>query len=183
MTVPPVPRCVEVPASSHYVLANARVPAGCVEGGLPAGTHVCVDHLAELDIEVRDGRVAALHPAGEAAAHTRARALDLRGKMVLPTFADLHTHIDKGHTTERSRNPDGSLSGADRSTARDAAFWDEADVYRRMDFSLRCAYAHGTSALRTHLINMSPKQTALTWPVFSRLKREWAGKVGDRGPH
>jgi cytosine deaminase len=52
-----------------------------------------------------------------------------------------------------------------------------------MDFSLRCAYAHGTSALRTHLINMSPKQTALTWPVFSRLKREWAGKVGDRGPH
>lgn len=45
---------------------------------------------------------------------------------------------DKGHTTERSRNPNGSLSGADRSTARDAAFWDESDVYRRMDFSLRC---------------------------------------------
>lgn len=41
----------------------------------------------------------------------------------------------------------------------------------------RCAYAHGTSALRTHLINMTPKQTQLTWPVFSALRRKWAGKV------
>ena len=84
---------------------------------------------------------------------------------------------DKGHTCERSRNPDGSLSGADRSTASDAAFWDSEDVFRRMDFSLRCAYAHGTSALRTHLINMTQKQTELTWPVFSALKKKWAGKV------
>jgi cytosine deaminase len=88
---------------------------------------------------------------------------------------------DKGHTTERSRNPNGSLSGADRSTARDAAFWDEADVRRRMDFSLRCAYAHGTSALRTHLINMTPKQTQLTWPVYSQLRKQWAGKVRRAG--
>ncbi|KAI3436637.1 hypothetical protein D9Q98_006053 [Chlorella vulgaris] len=172
------PRCAELPAGGgHYVLANTRVPTGCIEGAIPAGTSVCVDNLAQLDIEVREGMVAALFPAGIAAAHTHARRLDMRGKMVLPTFADLHTHIDKGHTAERSRNPDGSLSGADRSTARDAAFWDEADVYRRMDFSLRCAYAHGTSALRTHLINMTPKQTSLTWPVFSRLQQEWAGKV------
>lgn len=46
-----------------------------------------------------------------------------------------------------------------------------------MDFSLRCAYAHGTSALRTHLINMSPKQTELTWPAFARLRAAWAGRV------
>ena len=37
---------------------------------------------------------------------------------------------DKSHTCERSRNPNGSLSGADRSTARDAAFWDKDDVFR-----------------------------------------------------
>jgi cytosine/adenosine deaminase-related metal-dependent hydrolase len=171
------PRCVELPTKGHYVLTNAHVPTGCIVGELPAGVSVCVDNVAELDLEVRNGMVAALYPAGHAAEHTRAWQVDLRGKMVLPTFADLHTHIDKGHTTERSRNPNGSLSGADRSTARDAAFWDEADVYRRMDFSLRCAYAHGTSALRTHLINMSPKQTQLTWPVFSALRRKWAGKV------
>lgn len=37
---------------------------------------------------------------------------------------------DKGHTCERSRNPDGSLSGADRSTAADAELWDADDVFR-----------------------------------------------------
>lgn len=49
---------------------------------------------------------------------------------------------------------------------------------RRMEFALRTAYAQGTSALRTHLINMTPKQIKLTWPVFARLRDEWAGKVG-----
>lgn len=51
------------------------------------------------------------------------------------------------------------------------------DACRRMEFSIRCAYAHGTSALRTHLINMAPKQIELTWPVFSALRKKWAGKV------
>ena len=37
---------------------------------------------------------------------------------------------DKAQTGERSRNADGTLSGADRSTARDAEFWDQEDVYR-----------------------------------------------------
>ena len=50
-----------------------------------------------------------------------------------------------------------------------------------MDFSLRCAYAHGTSALRTHLINMTPLQTRLTWPTFRELRREWAGRVELQG--
>ena len=50
---------------------------------------------------------------------------------------------------------------------------------RRMDFSLKCAYAHGTSALRTHLINMSDKQIQLTWPCFKILKEKWKGKVSS----
>jgi len=48
-----------------------------------------------------------------------------------------------------------------------------------MDFSLKCAYAHGTSALRTHLINMSDKQIQLTWPCFKILKEKWKGKVSS----
>lgn len=50
-----------------------------------------------------------------------------------------------------------------------------------MDFSLRCAYAHGTSALRTHLINITPKQVALTWPVFAALRDRWRGRVELQG--
>lgn len=37
---------------------------------------------------------------------------------------------DKAQTGERSRNVDGTLSGADRSTASDAEFWNQDDVYR-----------------------------------------------------
>ena len=48
---------------------------------------------------------------------------------------------------------------------------------RRMDYSIRCAWAHGTSALRTHLINMTPLQTGLTWPSFKKLRAQWKGKV------
>eukprot|EP00887_Chlorella_sp_A99_P002739 scaffold6.g2739.t1 len=177
-------RAVHVPPAKHLLLANACVPLAClaapVDGEAPLD--VCIDELARVDIEIKGGKVAGVYPAGEGWQRCRgAEEVDLAGKMVLPTFADLHTHIDKGHTCERSRNPDGSLSGADRSTASDAAFWDADDVYRRMDFSLQCAYAHGTSALRTHLINMSPKQTELTWPVFSALKRKWAGKLELQG--
>lgn len=50
-----------------------------------------------------------------------------------------------------------------------------------MDFSIRCAYAHGTSALRTHLINMTPKHIELTWPAFSKLREKWRGKVELQG--
>lgn len=53
---------------------------------------------------------------------------------------------------------------------------------RRMDFSIRCAYAHGTCALRTHLINMVPKQLELTWPAFDRLRKKWKGKVRSTVP-
>lgn len=50
-----------------------------------------------------------------------------------------------------------------------------------MEFGLASAHAHGTAALRTHLINMTPAQTALTWPVFSRLRAEWRGRVELQG--
>ena len=45
----------------------------------------------------------------------------------------------------------------------------------RMDFALRCAYAHGTGAIRTHLDSIG-KQTAISWPVFAELREAWRGR-------
>ena len=42
----------------------------------------------------------------------------------------INLSADKAQTGERSRNADGTLSGADRSTASDAEFWNQEDVYR-----------------------------------------------------
>ena len=45
-----------------------------------------------------------------------------------------------------------------------------------MEFSLKTAYAHGTSAIRTHLMS-GPSQGAMTWPVFMKLREKWKGRI------
>lgn len=103
--------------------------------------------------------------------------LDLRGAMVLPAFVDMHTHLDKGHIWLRSPNPDGTFMGALTTVGADrAARWTAADVAARMEFSLRCAFAHGTRAIRTHL-DAIPPQDAISFPVFVEKRAEWAGRI------
>ncbi|HMO72075.1 MAG TPA: cytosine deaminase, partial [Paracoccaceae bacterium] len=41
---------------------------------------------------------------------------------------------------------------------------------------LRCAHAHGTRAIRTHLDSIPP-QDAISWPVFAAKRAEWAGRI------
>ena len=76
----------------------------------------------------------------------------MNGRQVWPGFVDAHAHIDKCHTWGRAPNPDGTLLGARAAAKRDRLeTWHYDEVYRRMDFALRTAFAHGTIAVRTHL--------------------------------
>jgi cytosine deaminase len=103
--------------------------------------------------------------------------IDLQGAMALPCFVDMHTHLDKGHICARQPNPDGTFNGALGAVGVDArANWNAGDLRTRMDFSLRCAYAHGTRAIRTHLDSNAP-QDAITWPVFAEMRAAWAGRI------
>jgi cytosine/creatinine deaminase len=103
--------------------------------------------------------------------------VDMHGAMVLPCFTDMHTHLDKGHIWPRSPNPDGTFMGALATVGTDrAARWTAEDVATRMEFSLRCAYAHGTAAIRTHL-DAIPPQDGISFPVFARKREEWAGRI------
>ncbi|KKI98424.1 cytosine deaminase [Prochlorothrix hollandica] len=96
---------------------------------------------------------------------------------IWPCFVDIHTHLDKGHSWERSPNPDGSFQGALAAVARDAQHhWSQGDLYARMDFGLRCSYSHGSQALRTHLDcggALAPK----VWEVFQQLRRDWSDRL------
>lgn len=134
-----------------------------------------VDGVITADVQVQSGRLQSILPSGSS--ETAGICVDMQHSMMFPTFVDIHTHIDKSHTCERSRNDDGSLTGADRSTASDSYQWNTEDLKRRMDFAVQSAYAHGTSALRTHLINMTPMQLEMTWPTFDSLRARWAGRV------
>mmetsp|Transcript_10524 Transcript_10524/g.25745 ORF Transcript_10524/g.25745 Transcript_10524/m.25745 type:complete len:503 (+) Transcript_10524:168-1676(+) len=172
-----------------FVLRNAHVPE-CTVSGAVVDLKVDGDGLAFVDIVIRDRKIVAIVPAAaggrrlehpsESVAADDLLVLDLDGGMCWPTFCDVHTHIDKGHTCERSRNMSGSLAGADDSCAKDEGLWNKDDVYRRMDFSLQTAYAHGTSAIRTHIMS-GPVQGPIAWPVFDELREAWKGRMELQG--
>ena len=164
---------VTVPATERYVIANARVP---VDLAPELAGHASADRFARCDILVDRGVVAALTPPASAR-NGNVPITDLREGIALPRFVDMHTHIDKGHIWARCPNPDGSFFGARTAVAADReANWNADDVRARMEFSLRCAFAHGTGALRTHLDSAGP-QTAISWPVFDEVRAAWKERI------
>jgi len=144
-----------------FTLANVTLPA-CLLGQ--------EGDLIRADIGIDGGRIAA--PGGV--------AVDMRGAMVLPCFTDMHTHLDKGHIWPRAANPDGSFVGALTTVRADHANWSAEDLRARMEFSLRCAYAHGTKQIRTHLDSVNG-QYALSWPLLAELREAWAGRIDLQG--
>ncbi|MBA1346992.1 MULTISPECIES: cytosine deaminase [Rhizobium] len=162
---------ISPPNAARFVLSNATVPAITVEHvGVPV-----TEGLATVDIVISDGMIAAIRPAGAAPADYA--RIDLKDGMVWPCFADIHTHLDKGHIWPRQANPDGSFMGAlDAVRADREANWSAADVKRRMEFSLRSAYAHGTSLIRTHLDSLAP-QHRISFEVFAEIRDAWKDRI------
>lgn len=161
-----------LPEASAYTLAGATVPAVMLEA---PPTTADADGCVACDIAVEDGRIAAVTAPAGTAGQDR---VELAGAMVWPSPVDMHTHLDKGHIWPRARNPDGTFMGALETVQADrSAHWRAEDVATRMDFSLRCAFAHGTVAIRTHLDSIPP-QPAISWPVFSDRREKWAGRIG-----
>ena len=160
-----------VPDAADYVIRRVRVPR-VLAPGLPGDSE-----LAECDVQITGATITAVAP--EIA--TAGAAIDAGHGILFPGFNDLHTHIDKGHIWPRASNKDGThLAARLAVTADREANWTAEDVAARADFSLRCAYSHGTVALRTHLDSLGA-QLAITWPVFKRLRAEWAGRIALQG--
>lgn len=162
---------VAVPDTPRYRLVNAHVPADLAPS---LAGRVGPDRFVSCDILIENGRIAAL---GSTRASTDLPTVDLDGGIVLPRFVDVHTHLDKGHIWGRNPNPDGSFLGARSAVASDReARWSADDVRARMDFGLRCAFAHGTGAVRTHLDSVG-LQTDITWPIFAEMREAWKGRI------
>jgi cytosine/creatinine deaminase len=162
---------ISPPNAGRFVLSNATLPAVAVSGYEAPGD----EGLVKADIVITDGFVSAILPPGGAPAEIAKS--DLKDGMVWPCFADIHTHLDKGHIWSRHANPDGTFTGALNAVREDReAHWSAADVKKRMEFSLRCAHAHGTSLIRTHLDSLAP-QHRISFEVFDEVRDAWKDKI------
>ncbi len=141
-----------------FTLRDVTVPA-CLIGA--------EGDLVRTDLHLADGLIT----------DAPAQPVEMGGAFVLPCFTDMHTHLDKGHIWPRAPNPDGTFDGALGAVRADsAANWTAQDVAARMDFALRCAFAHGTARVRTHLDSIPP-QDEISWPVFAEMRERWAGRI------
>ena len=167
-----MPGFITIPSNvASYRLINARVPLCLVAD--PAQLAPDADGLAPCSIVIDNARIADIGPEVQ----DGLPRIDLADGIVLPRLVDMHTHIDKGHIWHRAGNPDGTHLGARNAVMADrSANWSREDVARRMDFALRCAFAHGTGALRTH-IDSYPKQTEISWGVFAEMREQWKGRI------
>ena len=161
------------PAAGTVLLRHAALPKVALHGVPLEGE----GPLLAADVLIADGRIAAITAGGSTPAGEGIEVVDCRGGMILPALVDIHTHLDKGHIWPRRENPDGTWMGALLAVAADReANWAADDVERRMDFALRCAYAHGTAAIRTHL-DSAPPQHEISWGIFDKMRARWAGRV------
>ena len=164
-------------------IRSATVPACLIDRGTGhRGAPTLKDGLVAVDLVLEDGRIAAVAPSaatgsGSGATVEEAGTLDLRGGMLMPGLIDGHTHLDKSHIWPRRENPDGTFPAALAAAQADREqCWTAEDLLARAGFALRCAYAHGTVAVRTHLDSIDA-QTAVSWDVFDTLRADWADRI------
>lgn len=172
-----------IPAATHYWLINAHVPIPLLLS-CDALDHDRLDHgiteaggLALVDLEIKNGLITRIVLAGQSNRGDVATT-DLKQRLVWCCFVDLHTHLDKGHIWQRTANPNGTFESALTSAQWDQEqHWQQArDVYRRMEFGLKCSYAHGTKAIRTHIDAFGP-QAVVSFEAFQSLRQDWVNRL------
>lgn len=157
-----------------FWLKNAHVPRSLLPSRAwpDSDPFAARDNLVCVDLEIADGKIRAIAPSGSSTP-----GFDLKRGIVFPCFADLHTHLDKGHSWGRSPNLSGSFEEAlARVEADSQKHWHEEDVYRRMEFSLKCCYAHGTQAIRTHIDSFG-EQAAISLGALKSLQKQWRDRL------
>ena len=172
---------------SHYWITNARIPSCFIDSSLWEQfltLHLTPtlqrDRLFPCHLEIRDGKIIEIATNFQVENQVEnLPVIDAKQGIIIPCFVDMHTHLDKGHMWERNPNLDGTFEGALKGIYQDCVEqrnWNYDDLYRRMEFGLKCSYAHGTRAIRTHL-DCPPHQVATTFQVFRELREKWKEKL------
>lgn len=169
------------PPTESFWLSNVRIPHCFLDETASYRAVVAalsappfLENLVAADLHIQGGKIGAIAPVGTAPADSP--AIDLASGLVFPCFVDLHTHLDKGHTWPRQANEDGTFQSALAAVIHDAQHWSADELYQRMEFSLRCAYAHGTKALRTHF-DAFGEMADRALQVLAALQNTWRDRL------
>ena len=98
----------DLQANNSFILRNATVPV-CLIDNPPADLALNGEGLAKLDLRIEGRRIASIASPGRL--EEEITSFDLSESMVWPCFADVHTHIDKGHIWPRKQNRMGPARG------------------------------------------------------------------------
>jgi cytosine deaminase len=158
------------------ILRRALVPVSLLPAPLARTVVDAIEPAVLCDVTLEGGRITAVTSAGTVPPAAGAAVADLAGALVWPGLVDAHVHLDKAHTWPRAPNRTATFGEALTVLGQDKDNWTAADLERRAEFSLRCAYAHGTRIIRTHV------DTGLPWAETSRavmaaLRARWAGRI------
>ncbi|MDJ0715096.1 MAG: cytosine deaminase [Prochloraceae cyanobacterium] len=161
-----------IPSFDRYWLKNACVPTCLIEKKFTSQTR---EGLCLVDIEITGEIISQIIPASSES--DCSQSVDLQKKIVFPCFVDIHTHLDKGQIWERSPNPDGTFDSALETSQTDGRkYWQLEDVSRRMEFDIKCSYANGTKAIRTHIDSFG-SQAEISLEAFTTLQKQWTDKI------
>jgi cytosine deaminase len=168
------PHTVTQSPTGMLYLQRARVPADVLPAAVAGPSPDPTEPSVLCDIAIEGPRIVSVARSGAPAAG--AKGLDLGGALAFPAFVDAHVHLDKAHTWGRAPNRSGTFAEALATLGQDKAHWTREDLRRRAGFALRCAWEHGTRAVRTHV------DTWLPWgehnhAAMQELRAEWRGRI------
>lgn len=158
---------------------RAKIPASLLSETIrnTADYDAQLDPAIVCDLRVDDtGSIAALALSGELSTAEGESVEDLDSSMVVPGFVDAHVHLDKAHSWFRGPNPRGEFMDAIKAIRGSRNSWSEEDLLKRADFTLRSAWAYGSSAVRTH-VDTDLEFGETSHRAMQQLKEKWAGKI------
>ena len=144
------------------ILKNARL------FGPPAGNPGCQQRTGPLDLGIKDGFIAARGPG---LPHEGKQVLDLDGKLVIPGFVDMHTHLEKALTSRVIQNRSGRLDEAIQKFISHFDRVSQEEFYQRARRAVEMAVSHGTTAIRSH-ITVDPRIGLRALRAVLKVKRD-----------
>ncbi|ETK30786.1 cytosine deaminase, partial [Microbispora sp. ATCC PTA-5024] len=115
-----------------------------------------------VDVLVRDGRFAAIRPAGSVPAGGRVIVLDAEGGLLTPPYVEPHVHLDSVLTAGEPRwNESGTLWEGIARWAERKPLLSRDDVAGRVRQVLRWYVANGVLHIRSHVDVTDPSLVAL----------------------